>query len=99
MVPSVGVLRQQPVAFQGTLVTLHDGAATFDVSRWYAGAPTEVAEVDASPTALADLVQAADLTVGGDYLVSANRGAVTACGFTGPARGHLLDLYGHAFGH
>jgi hypothetical protein len=97
MIPSVGVLRQQAVAFRGTLVSLTDGKARFDVATWYAGGPTDVAEVTAPETDLNDLAQAADLRVGGDYLVSATHGTVTACGFTGRARGHLLDLYGQAF--
>ena len=97
MIPNVGVLRQQGVAFRGTLVSLGDGTARFEVTRWYAGGPTDVAQVSAPATDLTDLEQAADLRVGGDYLVSATSGTVTGCGFTGPARGHLLDLYGRAF--
>lgn len=42
MIPNVGVLRQQGVAFRGTLVSLSDGTARFDVSRWYAGGPTDI---------------------------------------------------------
>src|SRR5262245_1571635 len=97
LIPDVAVLRQQGVAFRGTLVALSDGAARFDVTHWYAGGPTDVAEVTAPAAALSDLQQVADLRVGGDYLISATNGRVTACGFSGPARGHLLDLYGQAF--
>jgi len=97
LVPDVTVLRTQGVAFRGTLVSLADGTARFDVTHWYAGGPADVAAVTAPATDLSDLEHAADLRVGGDYLVSATHGTVTACGFTGPARGHLLDLYGQAF--
>lgn len=97
MIPNVEVLRQQGVAFRGTLVALADGTARFEVTQWYAGGPTDVAEVTAPAPDLGALEQAADLQVGGDYLVSATHGTVTACGFSGPARGHLLDLYGQAF--
>ncbi|MBO0844446.1 MAG: hypothetical protein J2P22_03405 [Nocardioides sp.] len=98
MLPNVAVLRRQTVAFRGTLTSLEDGTATFDVTRWYAGGPTDVAKVAASPTALDDLVRAARLRVGEEYLVSATGGTVTSCGFTGPASGHLQDLYAQAFG-
>jgi hypothetical protein len=98
MVPSVAVLKQQTVAFRGTLVSMAAGSATFDVSHWYAGGPTDTAKVSATPTRLGDLVQAAKLTVGSDYLVSASGGDVTACGFSGPAAGSLQRLYDQAFG-
>jgi hypothetical protein len=98
MLPSAGALREQSVAFRGMLTSLRDSRATFDVTRWYAGGPTDSAEVTAPPGSIADLVQGADLRVGREYLVSATDGRVTACGLTGPARGHLLDLYGQAFG-
>jgi hypothetical protein len=97
MVPNVDVLQRQGVAFRGTVVSLADGTARFDVTRWYAGGPTDVVEVTAPAPDLGALEQAADLQVGGDYLVSATHGTVTACGFSGPAQGHLLDLYGRAF--
>jgi hypothetical protein len=98
VVPNAGVLRQQTVAFLGTLVSVVDGTATFDVSHWYAGGPTDTAKVSATPPRLAALVQAADLRVGEDYLVSASGSTVTACGFTGPASHQLQDLYDRAFG-
>src|SRR4051794_22430666 len=85
LLPSTDVLRRQGVAFRGTLTSLAGGTARFDVTHWYAGGPTDVAEVTAPATDLTDLQQAADLRVGGDYLVSATHGTVTACGFTGPA--------------
>jgi hypothetical protein len=98
MVPNAAVLRQQTVAFRGTLTSMADGTARFDVTKWYAGGPTDVAEVATMPAALGGLVRAAHLRVGDEYLVSATDGIVTSCGFTGPARGQLQDLYDEAFG-
>ena len=97
-VPNVGVLKQQTVAFRGTLVSVVDGTATFDVTHWYRGGPTDTAKITATPSNLATLVQAADLTVRGEYLVTAGGGRVLACAFTGPAGGHLQTLYDRAFG-
>jgi len=96
--PNVGVLRQQTVAFRGTLVSVVDGTATFDVTHWYRGGPTDTALISATPSKLATLVQAADLKAGSDYLVAADDGTVLACGFTRPAGGHLQSLYDQAFG-
>jgi len=47
--PNVGVLKQQTVAFQGTLVSVVDGTATFEVTRWYRGGPTDTARISATP--------------------------------------------------
>ena len=97
-VPNVGVLKEQTVAFRGTLVSVVGGTATFDVTHWYRGGPTDTAKITATPSNLATLVQAADLTARGDYLVTATGGTVLACAFTGPAGGHLQTLYDRAFG-
>jgi hypothetical protein len=98
IVPKVGVLHQQSVAFRGTLDSVVNGTATFDVNHWYAGGPTDLAKVTTSRSRLAELVRAADLKVGGDYLVAATGGNVTGCGFTGPVTGSLQNLYERAFG-
>ena len=97
-VPNVGVLKEQTVAFRGTLVSVVGGTATFDVTHWYRGGPTDTAKITATPSNLATLVQAADLTARGEYLVTASGGTVLACAFTGPAGGHLQTLYDRAFG-
>jgi hypothetical protein len=97
-VPNAGVLKEQTVAFRGTLVSVVDGTATFDVTHWYRGGPTDTARITATPPTLATLVQAADLAVGSDFLVAAGDGTVLACGFTGPANGNLQTLYDQAFG-
>jgi hypothetical protein len=97
IVPSVGVLQVQTVAFRGTLTTLAGGAATFTVTHWYRGGPTDLARVVAPQSVLRPLVESAKFRVGGDYLVSARDGRVTACGFSGPATGRLAALYSQAY--
>ncbi len=96
--PDAGVLQAQTVAFRGTLVSVVDGTATFDVSHWYAGGPTDLAKVTAAPPSMSELTRAADLEPGSDYLVAASDGRVTGCGFTGPVTGQLQQLYDRAFG-
>lgn len=96
--PDVGVLHEQTVAFHGTLVSVVGETATFDVSHWYAGGPTELVKVTAAAPSLSELTRTADLRTGGDYLVAAADGRVTGCGFTGPVTGHLQQLYDRAFG-
>jgi hypothetical protein len=98
MTPNVGVLRAQTVAFRGTLVSMVAGTARFEVTRWYVGGPTDLAEVTAAPPAMRELTQAAHLATGASYLVAADDGRVLGCGFTGPAKGSLSKLYDSAFG-
>jgi hypothetical protein len=98
IVPNVAVLRQQTIAFRGTLTSLDASTATFRVAHWFKGGPTDLARVTAPSAALSPLVSSAAFRVGGSYVVSAHDGTVTECGFTGPATGHLAALYSHAFG-
>jgi hypothetical protein len=98
IIPNADVLRKQSIAFRGTLVSLSDGTATFSVARWYAGRPTDIVRVALTPRGIPEMVQAAELTVGHVYLVAANGGTVTGCGFTGLAGGSLQELYDRAFG-
>ncbi|MDX6360761.1 MAG: hypothetical protein QOH37_3815 [Nocardioidaceae bacterium] len=95
MVPNIGVLQAQTIAFRGTLTTLTGGSATFRVDHWFKGGPTALAKVSAP--VLGDLVDAAQLAVGQQYLISAQNGQVTACGFSGPADGRLAALYEQAY--
>jgi hypothetical protein len=97
-VPNVGVLHQQSVAFRGTLVSMAHNTATFEVTHWYAGGPTDQASVTVAPHGIPELVSATDLAVGHDYVMSASDGVVTACGFSGPATASRLKLYDRAFG-
>jgi hypothetical protein len=97
MVPDVGVLRAQTIAFRGTLTSLGDGRATFRVEHWFTGGPTDLATVTTTPARLRSLSQSATFRVGGTYLVAARDGQVTGCGFSGPATGRLAHLYQQAY--
>lgn len=97
--PNAGVLQVQTVAFEGKITELTDGVITFKVAHWFKGGPTGLAKVVAPQTALRPLVESADFKVGGDYLVAAYDGRVTACGFSGPRNASLADLYSQAYGN
>jgi hypothetical protein len=98
IVPDVGVLRTQTIAFRGTLTSLEGGDATFRVGHWFRGGPTDLAKVSTTPAALRPLAESASFSVGGTYLLAAQGGMVTGCGFSGPATGHLAHLYALAYG-
>ena len=68
------------------------------MTEWYRGGPADQVTVGAPPDGMQALVQAADFQIGQRYLVSANDGFVTVCGFTAPYSDDLAALYAEAFG-
>ena len=79
------MLRLQTIAFRGTLTTLDPaaGTATFEVTEWFQGGPTDLARVTTPPTTSTSSI-GLDGAAGRPYLVAARAGLVTGCGFTGP---------------
>ena len=94
---SAELLANQQVAFDGTVASITDGLVTLDVTSWYRGGDADRVTVEAPPKDLQMLVQAADFQVGQRYLVSANDGYVTVCGFTAAYSDELAALYAQAF--
>ena len=97
-VPTAEILSNQETAFDGTVSAITDGTVTLDVTEWYRGGPADQVTVDAPPADMQALVQAADFQTGQRYLVSANDGFVTVCGFTAAYSDDLAALYAEAFG-
>ena len=97
-VPTAELLGNQETAFDGTVSAIADGTVTLDVTEWYRGGPADQVTVDAPPTDMQALVGAADFKAGQRYLVSANDGFVTVCGFTAAYSDDLAALYAEAFG-
>jgi hypothetical protein len=97
-VPTAELLANQETAFDGTVSTIADGTVTLDVIEWYRGGPADQVTVDVPPADMQALVQAANFQTGQRYLVSANDGFVTVCGFTAAYSDDLAALYTEAFG-
>lgn len=97
MVPSAELLARSQVAFSGTVESVGADVVAIVPDRFYAGEPTLRVEVRAPAEQLSALVGAVRFEEGRRYLVSANDGEVTACGFSGPASPDLAALYGEAF--
>ena len=97
-VPTAELLGNQETAFDGTVSAITDGTVTLDVTEWYRGGSADQVTVDVPPTDMQALVGAADFQTGQRYLVSANGGFVTVCGFTAPYSDDLAALYAEAFG-
>ena len=99
MVPTAEILANQQTAFDGTVTSITDGVVTLDVTHWYRGGSADQVTVAAPPTELQSLVLAVDFQVGQRYLVSANNGFVTVCGFTAAYNDDLAAMYAEAFGN
>ena len=98
MVPDADLLRQQSVAFEGSVTAVADGMVTLAVDHWYAGDPTDLVRVQAPPVDLQRLIGAVSFEPGARYLVSATDGRVTVCGMSAPWSADLAALYAQAFG-
>jgi hypothetical protein len=97
-VVSAELLGLQETAFDGTVTAVTEGLVTIEVAHWYRGGGADQVTVEAPPTDLQALIQAADFRTGQRYLVAANDGFVTACGMTAPYSEELAALYTQAFG-
>lgn len=95
--PSAEVLSTFDTAFEGTVTSVEDGTATFEVEQWYAGGEASTVTVEAPSQTLEDLLMAVDFQEGRTYLVSADGDRVTLCGFTAEADPELEALYAEAF--
>ena len=98
--PNVRVLRLQTVAFRGRLTSTDpsDGTATFDVTEWFRGGPTDLVRVTTPDAGLEGQMFLGGLVRGRTYLVAAHAGLVTGCGFTGPDTPARAALFEQAFG-
>ena len=97
MLPNVGVLRQQELAFDGVVRSVAGGNATLVPTVFYTGDEADVVVVKAPDGDLQALLAAVDFREGERYLVSATDGRVTVCGFSGPYTDELAHLYAKAF--
>ena len=96
-VASADVLARQTLAFDATVTALTDGLVTLEPTKFYAGEPTDVVEVQAPPRVLSELLLAVDFEEGERYLVSAVEGEVSVCGYSGAWSPELERLYVAAF--
>ena len=98
-VPVADTLATFDTAFAGTVTSLDDGTATLSVDQWYAGGDESGTVTVTSPSEqLQDLLLAVDFQEGRSYLVSAEGGRVTLCGYSGEAGPEMQTLYDEAFG-
>ena len=84
-------------AFQGTVTSIEGDTVTLEATDVYQGEVGETVEVKAPEAPFQAMVQQVQFQVGGTFLVSTYAGAVSMCGFSGPASGELQKLFTEAF--
>ncbi|MCY7400596.1 MAG: hypothetical protein LH477_06520 [Nocardioides sp.] len=96
--PSAETLAGFDTAFEGTVTSLDDGTATLAVDQWFAGGDgVETVTVTTPSELLEDLLLAVEFQPDRTYLVSADGGRVTLCGFSAEKSPELEALYQSAF--
>ncbi len=95
---SAMMLGNMETAFDGTVTSMSGDSVTLEVGHWYRGGDEDLVTVEAPGAELRALIQAVSFEDGGRYLVTANEGVVTVCGFSAPYSEDLAALYAEAFG-
>jgi hypothetical protein len=92
------VLAQYDQAFQGTVTAVDGDTVTFQTTDVYAGQVGETVQLTAPPAGFAKILsQGTTFQVGQSYLVPAYQGAVSMCGYSGPATSDLQRVFKEAF--
>ncbi len=95
--PTAAMLAGYDQAFQGTVTSIEGDTVTLEATDVYQGEVGETVEVKAPEAPFQAMVQQVQFQVGGTFLVSTYGGAVSMCGFSGPASGDLQKLFTEAF--
>ncbi len=92
---SVGILKDMPLAFGGTVTDVGGGTVTLAVDRWFKGGSADVVTVAERPGNTS--VGTVEFFKGKRYLVTATNGTVNSCGYTGEASPDLERSFEDAF--
>jgi hypothetical protein len=94
------VLAQYDMAFQGTVTAVDGDTITFQTTDVFSGQVGETVQLTAPPAGLAKILSpGTTFQVGQSYLVPAYHGAVSMCGYSGPATNDLQKVFKEAFVH
>jgi hypothetical protein len=95
---SIDILKTIPVAFAGTVTSVEGETVTLDVTKWYAGGSAQVVTLTNPGGNGSVALDGTSFDKGKDYLVSADQGNVSACGYSGEATAELTKAYTKAYG-
>ena len=95
---SVDVLKDMPVAFDGTVASVGTDSATLDVNHWYRGGTADQVQVNTYDSQAVALEGGVAFETGHRYLVTATDGTVNICGFTAEWSAETEQAFQQAFG-
>jgi len=102
MVVTPKALARSESAFEATVTSLEGREATLKIEKWYAGTDdaqrSTRAHLTSATQSMNELIGSVQFKVGNRYLISANDGVMTACGFSAAWSQGLEDKYVAAFG-
>jgi hypothetical protein len=94
------ILSQFDQAFAGTVTAVEGDTVTFQTTNVYQGEVGATVTLTAPPAGISKILGGGSaFQVGQSYLVPAYQGAVSMCGYSGPAAGGLEQVYKEAFVH
>lgn len=93
---SVDILKDMPMAFEGTVTTVTGDQITLTVDQWYRGGDAQAVHLTATQ-GLESLIGGIEFSEGGQYLISANGENVNYCGFSGPSTPDMRAAFSEAF--
>lgn len=94
----VAILRDMPLAFEGTVTAVDGAKGTLTVDHWYKGGDAGEVVLTGGSEQMVSLIGAFPLEVGSSYLITATDGFVNFCGYSGPATPELRGYFEEAFG-
>ncbi|MFF4347372.1 hypothetical protein [Streptomyces sp. NPDC001530] len=93
---TVDVLGSMQTAFEGTATSVKGNEVELRVDHWYRGGDSSTVQLQ-NDTEMVPLLSGVEFSVGGHYLVTANDGRVSLCGYSAEADPQLRGLYEKAY--
>ncbi|MGL5808366.1 MAG: hypothetical protein ACRCYQ_00285 [Nocardioides sp.] len=96
-VPTVAILEQQELAFEGTVISIDRPEVTLEVKTWFRGSGADTAVIRTASEQLRLALSGVELERGSRYLIVATDGQVALCGLSDRRTSDLAALYEQAF--
>ena len=95
---TIDILRDKPVAFDGTVTAVTDNDVLLTVNHWYKGGSADEVRLISLQSERVALEGTVDFTMGQRYLVTATDGTVNYCGYTAEWSAEMEKNFQQAFG-
>lgn len=91
------LVRVADIAFEGTVTDVDGARVALSVDEWFEGGDADRVVLNA-PEGMEALIGGIPFVAGEQYLISAQRGNVNYCGFSGPSTAEYRTAFQRAFG-